>query len=487
MRRAWTAAAALVAAFAFAPAGALAQVNAGDVVVADPSAFGGNGGLIDLDPANGAQRTISNDTISAQALFRDPTGVAFDPANGSLIVADPGAFGGTGGLIRVDPESGQQSPLSTNATSLQKLFVDPTGVARSPSGTLYVTDPNAFGGSGGVIAVDPDSGQQSAVSNNAKSALALFSDPRGIALEAGGSILVADPDSPVPMAGPEGAVIAVDPSTGAQKLITSNTSSQTDLFADPAGVAVETPGTLLVANTGASSSATGVILVNRSSGQQYALSTDGTFSRPSGIAMDLDGKALIADSDAFGGNGGVIRVDPVTGIQTALSGNPSAPIALFADPSGIAVVPPTCLGRYATIVGTEGADAITGTPGADVISGRGGDDIIDGGSGADLICGDDGRDRLIGHDGRDRFLGGTGSDVILGGNGADRAKGELGNDKIDGGRGNDRLYGQQKRDVLAGAKGNDALFGGGGRDKLRGGPGHDRLRGGPGKDIQRQQ
>ena len=478
---------ALVAAFVFAaPAAALAQVSAGDAVVADPNSFGGNGGLIDLDPDSGAQRTISNDAIAAEDLFRDPTGVTFDPVSGSLIVADPNAFGGSGGLIKVDPETGQQSPLASNAGSTQKLFVDPTGVTRSPSGTLYVTDPNAFGGSGGVIAVDPDSGQQSAVSSNSISPLALFSNPQGIAIESGGGILVADPDSQVPMAGPQGAIIAVDPATGAQRLITSNASSQADLFGDPSGVAVETPGTLLVANTGAVANSTGVILVNRSSGQQYALSTDAIFTKPTGIAMDLDGHALVADSNAFGGNGGVIRIDPVTGTRTALSGNPNVPDALFVDPSGITVVPPTCLGRYATIVGTEGADAITGTAGADVISGRGGDDIIDGGGGGDLICGDNGRDRLIGHDGKDSFLGGRGSDVILGGNGADIAKGQLGSDKIDGGRGNDRLYGQQKRDVLVGGKGNDRLFGGAGRDKLRGGPGHDRLRGGPGKDIAQQ-
>jgi len=487
MRRAWTLSAALIAAFAFGPAAtAVAQVAAGDVVVADPNAFGGNGGLIDLNPDTGAQRTLSDDALSSQDLFRDPSGVAFDPISGSLIVADPSAFGGTGGLIRVDPETGQQSALSSNASSFQDLFVDPTGVVRSPSGTLYVTDPNAFGGSGGVIAVDPTSGQESAISSNTISPTPLFSNPHGIAFEAGGTILVADPDSPLPGGGTEGAIIAVDATTGSQKLITSNASSQSDLFGDPLGVAVETPGTLLVANTGAAPSSTGVILVNRSSGQQYALSTDAGFVSPSAIAMDLDGKALVADRDAFGGNGGVIRVDPVTGARTILSGNPNAADALFVDPSGIIVVPPTCLGRYATIVGTEGADAITGTAGPDVISGRGGDDIIDGGGGNDLICGDDGRDRLIGHDGRDSFLGGGGSDVILGGNGADTAKGELGGDKIDGGHGNDKLYGQQKRDVLVGGKGNDQLNGGPGRDTLRGGPGHDRLRGGPGTDRQQQ-
>ena len=486
MRSALTAIAALVAALVLAPAAAGAQLNAGDVVVADPNAFGGNGGLIDVNPDSGAQSPISNNAISSQQLFRDPTGVAFDAATGTIVVADPNAFGGTGGLIRVDPTTGQQTPLSSDATSLLPLFQDPVGVAITPASKLLVADSSSSGGGGAVIAVDPATGQQSLVSNDSISSTKLFTNPHGIAVEAGGTILVADPDTPAPQSGTDGAVIAVDPDSGAQKLITSNDSSQMDLLGDPLGIAIETPGTLLVANTAASPASDGVILVNRSSGQQYPLATEGGFASPTGIAMDLDGKALVADSSAFGGGGGVIRVDPVSGSKSTLAGNPSAADNQFVDPSGVLVVPPTCLGRYATIVGTQAADALTGTEGPDVISGRSGNDIIDGKGGADLICGDEGRDRLVGHDGKDRFLGGSGADVVLGGNGADSVKGESGKDKVDGGRGRDRLLGQQKGDLLDGGKGNDVLKGGPGRDRLKGGPGHDRLRGGPGKDKQKQ-
>jgi Ca2+-binding RTX toxin-like protein len=485
MRTAWTATAALLAAFAFAPAAASAQLSAGDIVVADPNAFDGDGGLIDVNPDTGAQAPLSNNTISSQDLFRDPTSVTLIP-NGTLVVADPAAFGGSGGLIRVDPATGQQTPLSNNALSLQGLFADPVGVAVAHSGDLLVTDSSASGGGGAVISVDPETGQQSLVSNNAISQTALFVNPFGIAIERSGTILVADPDSPAPVSGTTGAIIAVDPGTGAQKLITDNDNSQTDLFADPLGVAIETPGTLLVANRAGDPTANGVILVNRSSGQQYGLAIDGGFVAPSGITMDLDGRALVADSAAFGGGGGLIRVDPNSGVQSTVSGNPTSPDALFVDPQGLMVVPPTCLGRYPTIVGTQSADALTGTSGPDVIAARGGDDIVDGQGGADLICGDEGRDRLIGRDGKDSFLGGSGADVILGGNAADKAKGEAGNDKVDGGRGNDKLYGQPKRDNLVGGKGNDLLKGGRGRDKLTGGPGHDRLRGGPGKDTKKQ-
>ena len=200
MRSAWTAAAALLAAFAFAPTAASAQLSAGDIVVADPNAFDGDGGLIDVNPTSGAQSALSNNTISAQHLFRDPTALVLDP-DGSIIVADPGAFGGTGGLIRVDSITGQQTPLSSNAISIQGLFEDPVGIAIAHSGQLLVTDSSAYGGGGAVIAVDRATGQQSLVSNDTVSPTALFVNPSGIAIERGGTILVADPDSPAPASG----------------------------------------------------------------------------------------------------------------------------------------------------------------------------------------------------------------------------------------------------------------------------------------------
>jgi Ca2+-binding RTX toxin-like protein len=455
------------------------------MVVADRSALGGDGALIEVNHYTGTQRPLSYNAISSPGLFKDPTGVALD-RQGRLLVADPEAFGGSGGVIRVDPSTGQQTGLSSNAISSQGLFKDPVGIAVTASGSLLVADPGASGGRGAVIAVDPANGQQSLVSDNLVSSPGLFANPSGIAVERDGTILVADPDSPAPASGTDGAIIAVDPVTGAQRLVTNNDASQADLFGDPLGIAIETPGTLLVANASPTPAANGVVLVNRSSGQQYGLATEGMFTTPTGIAEDLDGRAVVADSGAFGGTGGVIRVDPATGTQVAISGNPNSPGALFVDPTGILVTPPTCLGRYATIVGTEGADVLTGTPGSDVIAGRGGNDIIDGEGGSDVICGAGGRDRLMGRDGRDRFLAGNGADLIRAGNGADRCKGQGGSDEIDGGRGNDRLYGARNRDDLAGGKGRDLLDGGPGRDRLRGGPGRDRLNGGPGRDRLQQ-
>ncbi|GAB3865060.1 hypothetical protein GCM10028801_35070 [Nocardioides maradonensis] len=86
-----------------------------------------------------------------------------------------------------------------------------------------------------------------------------------------------------------------------------------------------------------------------------------------------------------------------------------------ASPSHAAAAAPTCAGRTATIVGTDGPDRLTGTPGRDVIVGGAGDDVISGMGGNDLICGGAGADRLFGGAGADRLLGEDGDDTLRGG------------------------------------------------------------------------
>src|SRR4030095_10153734 len=64
--------------------------------------------------------------------------------------------------------------------------------------------------------------------------------------------------------------------------------------------------------------------------------------------------------------------------------------------------PPTCNGKPATIVGTDGGDDLKGTQGPDVIVGLGGNDInIKGLGGNDVICGGKGAGFLRGSWGKD--------------------------------------------------------------------------------------
>jgi Ca2+-binding RTX toxin-like protein len=169
--------------------------------------------------------------------------------------------------------------------------------------------------------------------------------------------------------------------------------------------------------------------------------------------------------------------------------------------------PPTCDGRRATIVGTNGPDIIHGTPGRDVIAGLGGDDTIYGLGQDDIICAGDGNDLVYGGAGNDTIFGGTGNDLLDGGHGDDTIDG--GGDQFDGaaffdetgpvtaslvtgtatGDGNDtftnvdQLHGGQFSDTFTGDAGDNGLFGNGGNDTLVGGAGNDYLSGGQGDDT----
>ncbi|HET7481442.1 MAG TPA: calcium-binding protein [Actinomycetota bacterium] len=175
-----------------------------------------------------------------------------------------------------------------------------------------------------------------------------------------------------------------------------------------------------------------------------------------------------------------------------------------------------CLGRPATIVGTDGDNSnLRGTPGNDVIVGKGGFDNIFGLGGNDLICGGSGTDSLFGGPGDDKLNpqggqsnGGSGDDLFVHGSarfdgaprgihvdvergtatgwGTDRLNGVTSvigsshDDVIKGSAAFDDLAGGPGSDLLVGRAGDDYLAGWGalgrdGQDVLKGGVGDDRL------------
>ena len=82
--------------------------------------------------------------------------------------------------------------------------------------------------------------------------------------------------------------------------------------------------------------------------------------------------------------------------------------------------PPTCKGKPATIVGTEGNDVRKGTAGKDVMVGLGGNDKLSGLARNDVICGGPGKDKLKGGKGNDKLYGEAGNDMLRGGAGKDK-------------------------------------------------------------------
>ena len=152
--------------------------------------------------------TRSRTTVSSGESFVTPRGIAVE-RDGDIIVADAGEDA----VIRVDPVSGAHTTLSSGGA-----LADPVGVAVERDGAIIVADAKTVGGSGAVVRIDQRTGAQTTVSSGGS-----FVEPRGVAIGADGSILVADARA---VAGPppqsdSGAVIGVDPKTGAQKIFSS--------------------------------------------------------------------------------------------------------------------------------------------------------------------------------------------------------------------------------------------------------------------------
>jgi hypothetical protein len=210
--------------------------------------------------------------------FETPEALEFE-ADGNIVVVD--SFNAVGarnpGVVRVNPITGVRRVLSNNTTPVlppgAPMFSQPTGIAVAANGMILVADiGTAPLRNGAVIAVDPVTGARATLSENgAPAGGPRFDFPWELTVAANGDIYVVDPGDFVST----GKIIRVDPVTGARTLVSKNTSP---------------PG-----------------------GPDFVF--------PWGIAVDKLGNILVSDQAAFGGTGGIIRVDPVTGVRTTVSEN----------------------------------------------------------------------------------------------------------------------------------------------------------------------
>lgn len=398
---------------------ARAQLSPGDIVVADRNAnpLGpiGDGAIFKVDPATGAVSVLAT-----SALFDNPFDVALDAEGNVLVVdrdADPAGLGGdTGAVFRFAPG---QAPAVLAASP---LFNNPAGVAIDAQGDVLVADldanPAGLGvpNPGAIFRFAPGQAPSTIATS------AQFVTPNDVALDAAGNVLVADANAdPAGFGASPGAIFRFAAGQAPAALATGPP------FVDPLGVALDPQGNVLVADAGASGGP-GAIFRFALGQAPGLLATSAQFDTPERVALDAEGNLLVADADADPAGlgtspGAIFRFAP---------GQPPAPLAAsaqFDSPLGLAVVPPKCGGRFATIVGDDARNTLRGTPGPDVIYGGGGRDTLSGLGGNDRICGNDGRDTLKGGKGKDRLFGGNGKDRLTGGKGKDRLAGGKGKDK----------------------------------------------------------
>jgi len=196
----------------------------------------------------------ANGTGSA-ARFRSPGAVAVD-ASGNVYVADTGnhtvrkitpagaatTFAGTAG-----------SPGNVDGTGAAARFNNPAGITIGLDGNLYVADTGnhtirmitstkivtTLAGTPGVVGSADGTGSS-----------ALFSGPKGIAMDWGGKLYVADSgNNTIRKVSPDGTVVTVAGTAGVAGYADAS-SLAGSLYNNPTGVIVDLTGNIYVADTG---------------------------------------------------------------------------------------------------------------------------------------------------------------------------------------------------------------------------------------------
>jgi DNA-binding beta-propeller fold protein YncE len=270
------------------------------------------------------------------------SGTASAAPGDPYVVYTANSFSSGAVILRTDPASGSLVEVSRNGTQ-GTLFQRPYDMAVEADGSLVVADlgvPNARDGA--IIRVDPLTGVQSLVSSGGE-----FYDPAGIAVAPDGRLYVVDNRAP----DDDGAVIKVDPRTGAQEIVTQRRPGlpgfdELDL---PFGIALESDGDLIVTNrvsadqipAGCQPLVGKVVRVDPVTGVQRKLSDAESLALPLGVAVAPDGGILVPNECP--GGSGIVRVEPLLGGQTEITPNGDqdvldTPERIAFDPSGALLV-----------------------------------------------------------------------------------------------------------------------------------------------------
>jgi len=264
-------------------------------------------------------------------------------------------------------------------------FSNPVGMAVDPSGNVYVADSNNHVlrriAPGGKVATLAGGGGQPY--RDGTGAAATFSGLWGVAFaRAAGTVYVTDVGgSTIRKITPAGVVTTLAGAPGASG--SADGTGAGAAFRQPTGLAVDAAGTLFVADTGnhtirkvtPGGAVTTLAGTAGTAGHADGPGAAATFRRPMGLALDGSGNLFVADF----GNGAVRRITPLGQVTTlAVRDGKGAPVR-FVTPAGLAadgagnlyladsfagmVLKITAEGVVSTLVGVEGMDAAMVFPG----------------------------------------------------------------------------------------------------------------------------
>lgn len=211
---------------------------------------------------------------------------------GELVVADQGDATHPASLVLFDPASQQQALISVDPQLSSSN--SPIQVAVGADGKILVSVNNK------ILRVDPADGSATVFATG-------FGFSLGVAVEADGNVLIADPGM--------SHIVRLNGTTGAQ------IGAPISLGVSPGGIAVADDASLYVSDIAAAfgGASNFVYHLNADGTGVTTLTSGGKLSAPLGIAFDK-GKLLVSNV-SFGpsGTNDVIQIDTTTGAQTVLT------------------------------------------------------------------------------------------------------------------------------------------------------------------------
>jgi sugar lactone lactonase YvrE len=282
------------------------NLTTGRVPDATGSTVPANGGVVST-LAGLAGSTGNADGTGAAARFNQPTGVAVD-AGGTLYVTDYSNH-----TIRKITPAGVVSTLagtagssgSADGSGAAARFYYPKGMAVDAAGTVYVADQSnhtirRITSAGVVSTLAGTAGSRG--SADGTGAAASFFNPSSVAVDAAGTLYVADySNQTIRRITPAGVVSTLAGVAGS--VGSTDGAGAAARFSNPAGVAVDAGGTLYVADQNASTirriTPAGVVSTLAgtagSSGSTDGAGAAARFNRLTGVAVDAAGTVYVAD------------------------------------------------------------------------------------------------------------------------------------------------------------------------------------------------
>jgi uncharacterized protein (TIGR03437 family) len=309
-------------------------------------------GVISTVVGNGTVGFSGDNGPAASAQLANPWGVAVDSA-ANLYIADYGnnrVRKVSGGVISTVAGNGTRGFSGDNGPPTSAQLYDPGGLAVDSAGNLYIAD---YGNnrirkvSGGVITTVAGGG--ASLGDNGPATSAQLANPYGVAVDSAGNLYIADWGNNR-IRKVSGGVISTVAGNGTRGFSGDNGPPTNAQLANPQGIAVDSAGSLYIADFGNSrirKVSNGIITTVAGSGTpgfsgDSGPATAAQLANPYGVAIDPAGNLYIGDS---GNNrvrevsGGSISTIAGNGTFGFSGDNGPAVSAQLANPYGVAIDP----------------------------------------------------------------------------------------------------------------------------------------------------